>query len=281
MPNFSKFFRLTARTGLAPVPALLLALALSACSDVKVLEHKTAALAPPAQVEAFNPMDGPYVIGVGDEMTISVWTNTDLQRKVKVDPCGAIDYPLVGQVKTFGMTVDQLRSQLEGRLAKYIIDPRVDISLTEFRSLSVYVLGEVKTSGAVSQQRYITPQEAIAAAGGYTEASRNDFAIILRRDPKENTLNGIAANLGLRGKDQKAILLRGGDIVYVPRSGISGVETFMQHITTLVNPLVNVGRGLVMAPDVVNVLNGSAFKPVQNTTQVRTANSAQAIIPAQ
>ncbi|EHJ47586.1 polysaccharide export protein [Solidesulfovibrio carbinoliphilus subsp. oakridgensis] len=261
--------------------ALLLALFLTACSDVKVLEHNTAVLTPAAQVETFHPMDGPYVLGVGDEMTISVWTNTDLQRKVKIDPSGAIDYPLVGQVKTFGLTVDQLRGQLEGRLAKYIVEPRVDISLTEFKSLNVFVLGEVRTPGAVSLQRYITPQEAIAAAGGYSESARNDFAVILRRDPQKDVLMGIAAPLGLRAKGQPAMVLHGGDIVYVPRSGIASVETFMQHITTLVNPLVNVARGLVMAPDVVNVLNGTAFQPVQTQVRSSTANSAQAIIPAQ
>lgn len=92
---------------------------------------------------------------------------------------------------------------------------------------------------------------------------------------------GIAAPLGLRAKGQPAMVLHGGDIVYVPRSGIASVETFMQHITTLVNPLVNVARGLVMAPDVVNVLNGTAFQPVQTQVRSSTANSAQAIIPAQ
>lgn len=246
------------------------------CADGKILHHRATALEEPVLAYQGDPFHEPYVLGPTDAMEVSVWGQDDLKRAIVVSPAGRIDFPLIGQVQVFGLTADQLRSELQDRLAVYIKNPRVDINLTAFHSLNVYVLGEVRTPGLISPQRYLSVHQAIAAAGGSTVDARHDYALLLRRDMHDNSLHGYAVSLALDAANQTALILKGGDILYVARTEAATAENFMRFINNLVSPLANVGRGIIMVPDVVDVFSGEAFKSGYGTSE-----NAQAIVPAQ
>ncbi len=46
----------------------------------------------------------PFILGVGDEVSISVWRNDDLKRTTKINPSGNILLPLAGTIKASGLT---------------------------------------------------------------------------------------------------------------------------------------------------------------------------------
>src|SRR5688500_11208540 len=84
-----------------------------------------------------------YIVKPGDVLEISVWKEPDLQRQVLVRPDGAFSFPLVGQVDARGKTVMDLNKTVSERLARYIADAVVTISVQQINGNKIYVLGQV------------------------------------------------------------------------------------------------------------------------------------------
>lgn len=177
-----------------------------------------------------------YVLGPEDEVEIRVWDHDDLTRKVRVGLDGHISFPFVGDVPAKGRTVSQLQKDLEGRLAKgYIIDPRVSVSITEFKSRKIFVMGNVNKPGAYPLTRPITVVEAISLAGGlpseaFGKSASGSLALIVRAQPgrvlqgptlPEPHGQGKAVSVSLpaamAGDPNNNLELHNGDTLYIPQ----------------------------------------------------------------
>ncbi len=91
-----------------------------------------------------------YIIGVGDKINISVWGNKDLNSNVVVRPDGKISFHLIGEVRALGLTPLQLRALVTKKLAEFINNPEVTITLTGMRSFVVYIYGNVPKAGQMA-----------------------------------------------------------------------------------------------------------------------------------
>ena len=78
---------------------------------------------------------------------VSVWKEQDLMSEVLVRPDGGMSFPLVGDVRASGRTVDELRELVDERLSKFIPDPSVTIAVKQIGGNRVYVLGKVNRPG--------------------------------------------------------------------------------------------------------------------------------------
>lgn len=160
---------------------------------------------------------GNYRLGPGDLIDVFVWRNPELSRKVPVRPDGRISLPLVGEMVASGQTTRQIQDDITATLAQYIQVPTVTVTVTEIHSLVVYVLGNVAKPGPLQLNRNVTVLQAISMAGGLNEfADKNDITIL-------RTVNGQQQRIPFRygdfvkGKEHgPEILLRAGDVVYVP-----------------------------------------------------------------
>ena len=94
-----------------------------------------------------------------------------------VNSDGTIIFPVLGAVYCKGMTKQQLKEDLESRLKRYLTDPLVTITLTNF---NISVLGEVKQPGQkTSSTEKINLFQAIALAGDLTyDANRTNVKLI-------------------------------------------------------------------------------------------------------
>lgn len=90
---------------------------------------------------------------------------------------GTIVFPVLGTVYCKGMTKQQLKEDLESRLKRYLTDPMVTITLTNF---NISVLGEVKSPGQkTSPTEKLNIFQAIALAGDLTyDANRTNVKLI-------------------------------------------------------------------------------------------------------
>lgn len=159
----------------------------------------------------------PYRIQPGDVLVVSVWKEQDLMAEVLVRPDGGMSFPLVGDVRASGRTIDELRTLVDERLRKFIPDPSVTIAVKQIGGNRIYVLGKVNRPGEFTFSRPIDVMQALSLAGGATSFAALDDIQILRREQGKQTARRFRYSDVERGRalDQN-ILLKSGDTVVVP-----------------------------------------------------------------
>lgn len=183
-----------------------------------ILTVMAAVLAPHAPAFAQDSSAvGQYAIQPGDVLQVSVWKEEDLTQQVIVRPDGNISFPLAGEVKAAGESVENLRGLLSERLKKYIPDPVVTVSVVQLTGNTVYVIGKVNRPGAFPIVRNVDVMQALSLAGGTsTYASLNNIKILRREN---GALKAIPFEYGEveSGKHlEQNIILKAGDVVVVP-----------------------------------------------------------------
>jgi polysaccharide export outer membrane protein len=124
---------------------------------------------------------GEYRIGAGDVMDISVWKNDDLTRQRVVLPDGTVQMPLLGQVMVEGKTVVDLEKELEEKLAAFISNPILSVSLIQVNSMVVYVIGKVNHPGRFAVHKNIDVLQALSVAGGLTPFAKEKEIGVFRK----------------------------------------------------------------------------------------------------
>ena len=162
-------------------------------------------------------LNGGYIIGPLDRLSISVWKEPELSRLVSVRPDGKISLPLVGDIQAAGLSPTALAAVIEKEMKRYIANPTTAVIVEEARSQRVYVLGEVARPGTFPLVPGMRVLQALATAGGFREFARVKKIFILR------SKNGISVKFRFNYKqviDGKAhdqnIILENGDSIIVP-----------------------------------------------------------------
>jgi polysaccharide export outer membrane protein len=127
-------------------------------------------------------VDGSYVIGDDDVLSISVWKELDLTKIVPVRSDGKISLPLVGDVQAAGRTPAQLADDLTAALRGFITDPQVTVIVQEIKSRTFNILGQVIKPGSYSLTTDTTVVDAIALAGGFRDFAKKKAIYVVRKD---------------------------------------------------------------------------------------------------
>ncbi|MGH9775400.1 MAG: polysaccharide biosynthesis/export family protein [Candidatus Acidiferrales bacterium] len=158
-----------------------------------------------------------YVIGEADGLHVDVWKEPELSQNVVVRPDGKISLPLVNEVKVAGMTPSQVQQLLTERLKSYVVSPQVTVTVTEIRSKSVYITGEVVRAGEYPMVSPITVLQLIARAGGVTPYANRKGIFLLRNVDGKAERFPFDYNSVLKGKNTSQDMeLRPGDTVVIP-----------------------------------------------------------------
>ncbi len=78
--------------------------------------------------------EGVYLLGPEDAMEIVIWEHPEFSTKVVIDPLGNIPFSFFGDIKVEGLTKEQLGEEIKNRVSKFIDDPKVLITIIEYRS---------------------------------------------------------------------------------------------------------------------------------------------------
>ena len=172
-----------------------------------------------AVVRSPRAASAPTVLGPEDVFTVQVYQQESLTGEYRLDSNGDFTYPLVGAVHLAGATPTEAAHVLAQLLSEgFLIDPQVSISVKEFNSRKVSVIGQVTKPGRYAYHEGMTLVEAIAIAGGTT-----DSAILRTIQVTRN--RGDAARFEVRFRDitqgkEPPFMLVPGDIVFVDESAV-------------------------------------------------------------
>jgi len=88
-----------------------------------------------------------YILGAGDQISLSVLGYPEFTGTLALLPDGSITLPLVGQVGAAGLTPNQLSAVLTQQMRAYLVDPVVNVGLVVTRPVVVTISGEVYRPG--------------------------------------------------------------------------------------------------------------------------------------
>ena len=126
-----------------------------------------------------------YRLATGDTIYVRVYGEDDLTMRLAVPSDGSAHYAFVGQIQLAGKTVDDLEQEITRRLkGDYLIDPRVSVTMAEFRDF--YVQGEVARRGGFAWQPGLTVRTAITLAGGLKERASGSKWFLVPEGGTEN-----------------------------------------------------------------------------------------------
>lgn len=163
------------------------------------------------------PVDSGYTVGPEDEITISVWRDESLTRDLIVRPDGKVSFPLIGDVVAAGKTVDELQKELVERLARFLPNPAVWVSVKKINSYKVYVIGKVTKPGEYLVGHYTDVMQALSLAGGLTQfAAAGQIQVLRRIKNGAQSLHRFSYYDVLKGELEQNIILERGDVVMVP-----------------------------------------------------------------
>lgn len=162
-----------------------------------------------------------YKLCGADLLDVTVFQQTDLNRKVRVSQNGTISFPLIGAVKVGGLSVAEAEAVMSRKLADYLVNPQVSLFITEYGNKKIFVLGEVKKPGSydLPTESRMTVLEAISLAEGFTPVAAPDKTKVIRvADGKNQVFLIVVSDITRNGQKEKDITLEPNDVVYVPQS---------------------------------------------------------------
>jgi polysaccharide export outer membrane protein len=194
--------------------------------------------APPAPAKSSSR---DYTIGARDVLTITVFGEPEVSGRYPVDGAGTLDFRWIGRLKVEGLTLRQLEDALVKRLKDgYLVDPQVSVEVEQYRSQSVYVMGEVRNPGAVSITGEMRLLDVLGKAGSFTPAAGSVITITRPRGQRSvdgPVLPGSAADVEIirvnvkdlqSGVSGQEITLQDGDTIYVPKAATFYVTGYVR-----------------------------------------------------
>jgi polysaccharide export outer membrane protein len=169
-------------------------------------------------------------VGLDDLLGVSVYDSPELTRTVRVGYDGAIRLPMVKQrIAAAGLYPADVETAIAAELMKerVMVDPIVTVSVVEYRSRPIGVVGAVKAPLTFQATGTVTLLDAIARAGGLAEDAgleilvstsqpgpedeERNAARLVQRVPIKALLSATDLSLNL--------ILHGGEEIRVPQAG--------------------------------------------------------------
>src|SRR5207253_1460693 len=159
--------------------------------------------------------------GPDDEIMIRAMDAEEISDKpFTIDSSGLLNLPMLGRVQAAGLTVVQLESALMTRLKEFVWDAHVAVTVTQYLSKPVSVIGEVKKAGGfpLNEREDLSVLQAVSLAEGLQPTAAPAGVQILR-SRQAGGRKEIAVDLKriLSGK-MPDVKLQPDDILFVPGS---------------------------------------------------------------
>jgi polysaccharide export outer membrane protein len=155
---------------------------------------------------------------------------------ILVNPDGQLQLPRIGSVYVLGMTLEEIKREVNLRYAEKIAGIEVEPRLTRPAPHNIFVYGEVNRPGRYELLAPTSVTAGLAMAEGLRLGANNRQVVIFRRAEDWRLVSTVldlrAGHLGKRPNPSDEIWLRDGDIVIVPPRPIKLFDNATQQIFT-------------------------------------------------
>ncbi len=167
-----------------------------------------------------------YLLGGGDTVTITVYDQPDLSTQARISQNkGTITFPLLGEVAIAGLSTEQAGRKLARQLEQggYLKHPQVSVSVKEFLSQKIPVMGEVNSPGEYSLTGESRVVDLISQAGGL-KPDAADVIVVVKKEGDKSVRHKIDMLRFYAGDMSQNIHVSKGDFILVPK-----MDTFYIH----------------------------------------------------
>mmetsp|Transcript_22380 Transcript_22380/g.88516 ORF Transcript_22380/g.88516 Transcript_22380/m.88516 type:complete len:520 (-) Transcript_22380:4049-5608(-) len=166
-----------------------------------------------AAVEANRQVPPDYIVGLGDEIQLTLWGSVDADLRLTVDQSGRIVIPRVGPVVVAGARQADLNDLLTRRVGQVFKNFQLSATLARLRSIRYYVTGFVARPGAYSVSSLATVMTGLTQAGGPSAAG--SFRNIELRRGGQVVGHFDLYDLLVRGDKKGDLPLQADDVLHV------------------------------------------------------------------
>ncbi len=121
-----------------------------------------------------------YILGPDDQIVVHALNVPDISDKpLRLDLNGDLKLPMVGRIHAGGLTSEQLEAEMTKRLSVYLENPDVAVTIAEFHSQPVSVIGAVNAPGVHQIEGRKTLIEILSSSGRATAgcwSQRHNYA---------------------------------------------------------------------------------------------------------
>lgn len=176
-----------------------------------------------------------YTLGPDDIVQIDVMRHPEFSGIYPINMEGKLQYKFVGDIDVNNLTKKELEDKIKSIIANFVISPEVNVTVMEYRSKVIYVLGEVGAPGKYYMRSESIPvREAVVQAGLPTlAAAMRKCRLITPADHGKVKTKAVDLYSILYGGNlKKNIDMHPGDVLYVP-------STVMAKIIRVINPVAS------------------------------------------
>lgn len=154
-----------------------------------------------------------YVLGPGDEVIIDVYGNSQRSDKLKVAPDGTVTTTYGGPISISGKTLQQAQGAISARLKPFYAGSSIKVTVGQTRTITVNVMGEVKTPGTYTFSAFANVFHALYQAGGVNDIGTLRNIKVCRKGRVVTTVD--VYDYILNGQLTGNIMLQDNDVILV------------------------------------------------------------------
>lgn len=214
----------------------------------------------------FVPVDsvpaGPdYILGPGDEINVSIWGKVNAEYRSLIDNDGKVNIPTVGVLQLTGLSFREARLLIEKEFSRYFTDIKLNISMGNLRSITVFVVGNVRRPGSYTLSSFSTIINALFAAGGPSKVGSLRNIKLNRKGQASFSLD--LYDFILHGDKSKDIRLLPEDVIFIPPVGhLAGIAGNVKV------PAIYELKGETKVRDLIEMAGGLNSISFKNRTQI-------------
>jgi polysaccharide export outer membrane protein len=168
-----------------------------------------------SKVKLPDPVES-TTLGPGDVFHMQIVGEKELPQEYQVASDGTVDLPYIHTVRVAGLEPQQVARLVRDRLVqdKILTDPSIVVTVKEYKSKSITVLGQVQKPGSFPLTPGLTLLQAISQAGGFTSIANKDRVNLTRQGKTGRKTVVLSVDAITEGRSPD-LALQAGDSIYV------------------------------------------------------------------